>query len=72
MTHCAGCGRPADEGDHTACERRQQATDPPRYCVTCGRKLRVQVLPLSWRAECVKCGPVVREAMIGGGLQQGR
>ncbi len=59
MTHCAGCGRPAAEGDHTACELRQQATDPPRYCTACGRKLRVQVLPMSWRAECVRCGPVM-------------
>lgn len=58
MTYCAGCGRPDDEGDHTACERRQRETDPPRYCAVCGRKLVVQVLPLSWRAKCVKCGPL--------------
>jgi hypothetical protein len=56
VTYCAGCGRPAGEGDHAACRRRQQATDPPRYCTACGRKLAVQVLPLGWRARCVRCG----------------
>jgi hypothetical protein len=56
VSYCAGCGRPAAGDDHSACERRQQATDPPRYCTICGRKLVVQVLPVSWRAECVKCG----------------
>src|SRR5579875_1719246 len=54
--YCAGCGRPAGEGEHADCRRRQGATDPPRFCVFCGRKLVVQVLPRSWRARCVKCG----------------
>ena len=53
---CAGCGRPVEIGDHAECERRQQATDPPRFCVECGRKLVVQVLPVGWRARCVRCG----------------
>ncbi|MGA2012936.1 MAG: hypothetical protein ABSH51_20690 [Solirubrobacteraceae bacterium] len=56
VIHCAGCGRPAGEGDHGACVRRQAATDPPRYCTRCGRKLVVQVLPTRWRARCVRCG----------------
>ena len=55
MTHCAGCGRPTATGDHTMCQRRQRATDPPRFCTRCGRKLVVQVLPLSWSARCVRC-----------------
>jgi hypothetical protein len=55
---CDGCGAPRDAGDHARCEARRRATDPPRYCVACGRKLVVQVLPRSWRAHCVRCGPV--------------
>ena len=38
---CAGCGK-SDEGDHSGCLR---PLDPPRFCTTCGRKLKVQVLP---------------------------
>lgn len=56
VVHCAGCGRPLAKGDHAVCERRRLATDPPRYCTACGRKLVVQVLPTSWRAHCVRCG----------------
>jgi hypothetical protein len=53
---CSGCGGRAGVGDHAECERRQQATDPPRFCRDCGRKLVVQVLPFGWEARCVKCG----------------
>jgi hypothetical protein len=60
MSHCAGCGRPADDGDHTECARRQRNTDTPRFCEHCGRKLVVQVLPFGWRAQCVLCGVVQR------------
>jgi hypothetical protein len=55
---CDGCGRPRDEGDHDRCRQRRAATDPPRYCTACGRKLVVQVLPLGWTARCVRCGPL--------------
>jgi hypothetical protein len=58
LLHCEGCGAPQDEGDHARCAERRAATDPPRYCVTCGRKLVVQVLPASWIARCVHCGPL--------------
>ena len=58
--HCTGCGAPAAGGDHARCAARQRATDPPRYCAACGRKLVVQVLPRSWRAHCVRCGPLER------------
>ncbi len=57
-TYCDGCGRPADEGDHTRCRERRAATDPPRFCMVCARKLVVQVLPRGYTARCVKCGPV--------------
>ena len=56
-TFCDGCGRPRAGGDHDRCLRRRAATDPPRFCVACGRKLVVQVLPLGWTARCVRCGP---------------
>ena len=56
--YCEACGAPQDEGDHTRCAQRRAATDTPRFCVTCGRKLVVQVLPASWIARCVRCGPL--------------
>jgi len=54
--HCDGCGAPEAEGDHARCRSRRAATDPPRYCTACGRKLVVQVLPVGWTARCVRCG----------------
>ena len=30
-------------------------TDVPRFCVNCGRKLAVQVLPTGYEARCVSC-----------------
>ena len=51
MSFCAGCGQEAT-GDHGGCLR---PLDPPRFCTTCGRKLKVQVLPTGYRAECVRC-----------------
>ncbi|MFZ0042192.1 MAG: hypothetical protein WAK93_12860 [Solirubrobacteraceae bacterium] len=55
---CPGCGKPETDADHSRCRRRQAATDPPRFCTACGRKLAVQVLPVGFRARCVRCGPV--------------
>ena len=49
--HCDGCGRPLDEGDHARCRERRAATDPPRFCTRCGRKLVVQVLPIGYTAR---------------------
>jgi len=54
---CDGCGKPADEGDHSRCIERRAKTDPPRYCVECGRKMVVQVLPMGWEAHCLTCNP---------------
>ena len=51
--YCSGCGKDAGEGDHARCVR---PLDPPRFCTTCGRKLKVQVLPAGWRATCVEHG----------------
>ena len=58
--YCDGCGKPADEGDHARCLARRAATDPPRWCTVCGRKLVVQVLPVGYSARCVSCGPLPR------------
>jgi hypothetical protein len=53
---CSGCGELVTNGDHAPCRRREErATDPPRFCTVCGRKLVVQVLPIGWTAGCVKC-----------------
>jgi hypothetical protein len=52
---CPACGKPLDGHDHTVC-----AYDPPRVCPSCGRKLRVQVVPDGYRAACVVCGPLPR------------
>ena len=57
VAFCDGCGRPADTGEHEHCRARRAATDPPRFCTDCGRKLVVQVLPVGYTARCVKCGP---------------
>jgi hypothetical protein len=56
--YCDACGTPAGEGDHARCRARRSISDPPRYCRNCGRKLVVQVLPASWTAACVRCGPL--------------
>lgn len=56
---CDGCGRPLSEGDHDRCAGRRAATDPPRFCPHCGRKLAVQVLPVGYTARCVRCGPLL-------------
>jgi hypothetical protein len=58
MSYCDSCGRDAGTGDHQRCRQRRAATDPPRFCAACGRKLVVQVLPRGYTARCVKCGPI--------------
>lgn len=52
MSYCPGCGKPVEEAGHETCVR---ALDPPRWCVHCGRKLKVQVLPTGFKATCVSC-----------------
>ncbi|TMK51322.1 MAG: hypothetical protein E6G66_05930 [Actinobacteria bacterium] len=47
---CTSCGRPLAGTDHRRCE-----LDPPRLCPRCGRRMRVQVLPLGYRAACPAC-----------------
>ncbi|MCX2748934.1 hypothetical protein OOZ51_14090 [Arthrobacter sp. MI7-26] len=42
--------RPTSDA-HQSCQQRL-AMEPPRYCVTCRRRMKVQVTPLGWTAEC--------------------
>lgn len=30
--------------------------EPPRYCQLCGRRMKVQVRPMGWLAECSRHG----------------
>lgn len=55
---CDGCGRPLADGGHERCIARRAATDPPRFCTACGRKLVTQVLPVGWTARCPACQPL--------------
>ena len=52
---CGHCGEPADTRDHTTCAR-QLVLEPPRFCPSCRRRMKVQVHPRGWSAECVEHG----------------
>ncbi|GAA5181235.1 hypothetical protein GCM10023322_15400 [Rugosimonospora acidiphila] len=53
--YCDRCGGELAGGAHPAC-RAARALEPPRYCPTCRRRMKVQVLPAGWRAQCVEHG----------------
>lgn len=52
---CGHCGSALDQQRHERCELRA-ALEPPRYCVSCGRRMIVQVTPTGWRARCSRHG----------------
>ncbi|WP_442865385.1 biotin synthase auxiliary protein BsaP [Arthrobacter sp. B2a2-09] len=66
---CGHCGEPAAQGGqvaegerptsdaHQGCQQRL-AMEPPRYCPQCRRRMKVQVTPLGWTAECSRHGRV--------------
>jgi hypothetical protein len=56
---CPRCGTALALGDHAACERALEL-EPPRYCTRCRRRMKVQVVPGGWRADCVEHGAVER------------
>ncbi len=58
---CGHCGAPSDVGDLPASDVHQRcgdhlAMEPPRYCNACRRRMKVQVTPLGWSAECSRHG----------------
>lgn len=58
---CGLCGEPSDGGAlaassvHRRCVERL-AMEPPRYCAACRRRMKVQVTPTGWSAECSRHG----------------
>ena len=52
---CDRCGGALAQDAHTAC-RSARAMEPPRFCPSCRRRMKVQVLPAGWRAVCVEHG----------------
>lgn len=55
-TYCTRCGKLPDEADHSACRRWLAAEEPPRFCGECARRMKVQVVPTGWSAECSRHG----------------
>lgn len=56
IEHCPRCGRDiADASLHATCAQAMEL-EPPRYCVQCGRRMKVQVVPTGWSAACVEHG----------------
>lgn len=55
MTYCGHCGETLGGADHAVC-RQRLAMEPPRYCVQCRRRMKVQVTPRGWTAACVEHG----------------
>ncbi|NES17175.1 MULTISPECIES: hypothetical protein [Micromonospora] len=54
---CDRCGEPSAAGGHDACAAAR-ALEPPRYCVHCRRRMKVQVVPTGWSAVCVEHGEI--------------
>lgn len=54
---CGHCGLSLDAADHSACER-QLLLEPPRFCASCARRMKVQVHPRGWLATCVEHGTI--------------
>ncbi|HEV7875109.1 MAG TPA: hypothetical protein VGP00_00435 [Nocardioides sp.] len=52
---CGHCGEPAEARDHAACARHL-VLEPPRFCPSCRRRMKVQVHPRGWSAQCVEHG----------------
>ncbi|WP_442960994.1 biotin synthase auxiliary protein BsaP [Pseudarthrobacter sp. J75] len=51
--HCGGEGPTSDS--HLRCAGHL-ALEPPRYCPQCRRRMKVQVTPQGWTAECSRHG----------------
>ncbi|WP_255769078.1 biotin synthase auxiliary protein BsaP [Pseudarthrobacter sulfonivorans] len=63
---CGHCGEAYDGGAnppsyaHRQCEVLLQL-EPPRYCADCKRRMKVQVTPTGWSAECSRHGVLAPE-----------
>ena len=55
--YCGHCGDPIDGASHATCDARL-VLEPPRFCTACRRRMKVQVTPREWSAECVEHGVV--------------
>ncbi|SDW02518.1 hypothetical protein SAMN04487912_101169 [Arthrobacter sp. cf158] len=57
--HCGGAFATSGEGPtsdaHHSCQQHL-AMEPPRFCPQCRRRMKVQVTPLAWTAECSRHG----------------
>ncbi|MER7995272.1 hypothetical protein [Micromonospora chalcea] len=52
---CDRCGESVAAGAPPACEAAR-AGEPPRWCASCRRRMKVQVVPAGWSAVCVEHG----------------
>lgn len=64
-TYCGHCGEQAAQGEcptsgtHQSCQQRL-VWEPPRYCGLCRRRMKVQVTPTGWTAQCSRHTVLVR------------
>jgi NADH pyrophosphatase NudC (nudix superfamily) len=64
-TYCGHCGQRTAQGDspasatHQSCQQRL-VLEPPRYCALCGRRMKVQVTPTGWTAQCTRHAVLVQ------------
>jgi hypothetical protein len=61
---CGHCGDPDEAGPPASDEHRRcgelLTLEPPRYCALCRRRMKVQVTPTGWSAECSRHGLLTR------------
>jgi len=61
---CGHCGGPDGGGLPASDEHRRcvelLTLEPPRYCANCRRRMKVQVTPAGWSAECSRHGVLIR------------
>jgi hypothetical protein len=61
---CGHCGEPSDGGGFPPSDGHRRCgellvLEPPRYCPHCRRRMKVQVTPLGWQAECSRHGALI-------------
>lgn len=55
---CTRCGLAPEAADHATCARWLASEEPPRFCAQCARRMRVQIIPTGWSAECSRHGAI--------------